>query len=165
MDLLSFFLSDSELLFLHCLLCRLLNWNCFSILVVWVSILFVCIFPLFHMLNSHYHHFHGWVAWFIFVNLIETGGSKEFLFFADCAKRSRWVKWFDFLLMCYSFNSCGFVLSSESWLLFGKLAKMLLIDCEKNDYDRLLVISGILSSWFLHLAIIIAFFLSCFLGI
>lgn len=33
------------------------------------------------------------------------------------------------------------VSSSESWLLFGKLAKMLLIDCEKNDYDRLLVIS------------------------
>uniref|UniRef100_A0A2N9H720 Uncharacterized protein n=1 Tax=Fagus sylvatica TaxID=28930 RepID=A0A2N9H720_FAGSY len=42
--------------------------------------------------------------------------------------------------------------SSGSWLLSGKLAKMLLIDCEQNDNDYPLAISGMVGIGFLRFA-------------
>lgn len=53
-----------------------------------------------------------------------------------------------------------FLWSSGSWLLSGKLVKMLLIDSEQNDYDKPLTISGLSLNCILYFIISMVSFFS-----
>jgi hypothetical protein len=56
-------------------------------------------------------------------------------------------------IVCVLIIFIPFFLCSGSWLLSGKLAKMLLIDCEQNDNDYPLAISGMVGIGFLRFAV------------
>jgi len=63
--------------------------------------------------------------------------------------------WLDVLWFCLHL-----LWSSGSWLLSGKLVKMLLLDSEQNDYDKPLTISGLSLNCILYFIISMVSFFS-----